>query len=243
MYRRQLKLAETEALGQGRIHAIVSTEARDRDGDIVRAAGWDLQNFLKYPVLISSHEYGKLTNVIGEWEKMEIVGNSLQGTAKYYIGEGNAEADWGYRLAEKGRAAYSVGFIPDMEKAKQLDGSDGMWPRYEFKGQELLEVSHVTIPSNPEALQGMKSLDLPDPIASLVDAALGDVAEESEEAHQTEITAAATLSVSLDSASWQLLESLSASISGLNEALRNGYTESDNGKSRSLYNGFFNHSR
>lgn len=151
--------AETKIVDEasGRIRAVLSTEAEDRDGDIIRVADWDLTHFLPHPVLLASHDYYSLRSQIGEWEDMEARkrDKELVGIARYYIGEGNDEADWGFNLARHGRAAYSVGFIPDMDKAvKRQSGG------FEFKGQWLLEGSHVTIPSNPEALQRMRTLGL-----------------------------------------------------------------------------------
>lgn len=147
---------EIKSLGDGLISAVVSTESKDRDGDIIRQANWDLKYFLEHPVLLSSHNYGSLINQIGEWKSMEIKGKKLIGVAEYYVGKGNAEADWAAFLAEKGKAAFSVGFIPDMSKAKPLEEDDdwGFGPM-EFLGQQLLEVSHVTVPANPDALQQM----------------------------------------------------------------------------------------
>lgn len=148
--------AKTKELGEGRIHAIVSTESQDREGDIIRASGWNLDNFKAHPVLLASHNYFDLRAQIGEWESMEVSGEQLEGVARYYIDMGNEQADWGYLIASEGRAAYSVGFIPDMDEAKEL--STGGADSYEFQGQELLEVSHVTIPANPQALQYAKLL-------------------------------------------------------------------------------------
>lgn len=145
--------AETKALGTGRVEAVVSTEDEDRDGDIIRASGWRLDKFLQHPVLLASHDYLDLRAQIGEWESMEVRGKRLVGVARYYVGEGNAEADWAYNLASKGRAAYSVGFIP--LEWKERPSKNGEWPGHEFVEQELLEVSHVSIPSNSQALQLM----------------------------------------------------------------------------------------
>ena len=149
-------------VAKGQIRAVVSTEAVDRDGDIIRVAGWKLENFLLHPVLLSSHNYGSLRSVIGEWESMQIKQRPprLEGVARYYIGEGNEEADWAFKLAEKSRAAFSVGFIPEIDKATELenDGGRSFFGSYEYNGQELLEVSQVSIPSNPEALQQLKGL-------------------------------------------------------------------------------------
>ena len=157
----------------GTVEAVVSTEDKDRDGDIIRQAGWDLKDFLAHPVLVSSHSYN-LKSQIGEWTSMKVKDKQLVGTARYYIGEGNDEADWGFNLASKGRAAYSVGFVPNMKKAVEIE-SDSVFGSWEFNDQELLEVSHVVIPSNPKALQQMKGLGkLPPAVAEVVDEVLKD---------------------------------------------------------------------
>ena len=172
--RPELKILDEK---EGRVSAVVSTESTDRDGDIIRVAGWDLKSFLTHPVLLSSHDYRSLRSVIGEWESMEVKGKRLVGTAKYYIGEGNEEADWGFNLAKRQRAAFSVGFIPDMEKAEPIGAEPSGFFAFqpmEFNGQELLEVSHVSVPSNPDALQRMKSPNLDPAIAEVVEEILTD---------------------------------------------------------------------
>jgi len=159
-YRHKFIVAETKVMDdEGRVEAVVSTETKDRDGDIIRADGWDLTNFQANPVMLSSHNYASLRSVIGEWENMRVEGKQLVGTAKYYIGKGNEEADWAHQLASMGKAAFSVGFRPDMDKASPLDAKNP-FGGLEFEGQELLEVSHVSIPSNPDALQVMRSIQL-----------------------------------------------------------------------------------
>ena len=157
--------AVTRVVERGLIEAIVSTETEDREGDIIRADGWVLDHFTRHPVLLSSHDYHDLRKQIGEWESMEAKGGKLIGTARYYIGEGNDEADWAYNLAAKGRAAYSVGFIPLewVERAEEGEPFGG----YEFTKNELLEVSHVVIPANPEALQTFRKT-YPDLVGMLV---------------------------------------------------------------------------
>ncbi len=171
MLKTKLIRANTQVVdgAAGKVHAVVSTEARDRDGDVVRAGGWDLEAFMEHPILLASHSYHQLRSQIGEWEEMKVAGARLEGVARYYVGEGNPEADWGFNLASKGMAAYSVGFIPDMARARAL-GRDGGWSGYEFNGQELLEVSHVTIPSNPDALQRLKAAGIHPAVAEVVEA-------------------------------------------------------------------------
>ncbi len=152
---------------EGLVSAVASTEAKDRDGDIINQGFWDIKDFLKHPVLLSGHKYGSVRDQIGEWQSLEVKDNKLQGVIKYYINQPvpNAEADWAHLLATKGRGAYSVGFIPDMDKAEKIKGSGG---GYEFKGQLLLEISHVTVPSNPEALQVAKAAAHPE-LRSIID--------------------------------------------------------------------------
>ena len=168
-FTRDIKVVDLEG---GRVNAVVSTEETDRMGDIVRVEGWDFDNFMKHPVLLASHNYYSMQAQIGEWEDMRVKGKKVVGTAKYYIGQGNDDADWGFKLAQKGMAAYSVGFNPDMDKAEVID-DETVFPTYEFKGQELLEVSHVTIPANASALQQMKAMALDPVVAAVVDEAIG----------------------------------------------------------------------
>jgi len=140
----------------GRVSAIVSSEKLDRDGDVIRAEGWRLDNFNQHPVLLASHDYHSLRSQIGVWEKMEVDGTTMKGVARFFVGKGNEEADWAFELAKEKALAFSVGFIPDMDKAIPLNKDDAFGVRgMEFKGQELLEVSAVTVPSNPDALQRM----------------------------------------------------------------------------------------
>ena len=161
---------------EGRVRAVMSTEDIDRQGDIIRASGWDLKNFLQHPVLLANHDYGSLQSQIGEWSNVSVKGRKLVGDANYYIGKGNAQADWGFGLAERGMAAFSVGFRPDWGAAVELDASDSFFGSFEFKGQELLETSHVTIPANPAALQRMAGVQTLHPVMrDIVDEAVAEL--------------------------------------------------------------------
>jgi hypothetical protein len=168
--RPEIKVIDKSA---GLITAVVSTEAVDRDGDIIRQAYWDLNHFKAHPILLSSHNYRGLQNQIGEWTEMDVKDSKLVGSAKYYVKEGNPEADWGFKLASKGRAAFSVGFVPDMSQAKTIDSHGNI--SYEFNGQELLEVSQVTVPSNADALQSFKGIGLHPELDAIVTEIMDDM--------------------------------------------------------------------
>ncbi len=150
----------------------VSTASVDRDGEIVEPLAFKktLPKFMKRPVLVSSHNYRDLTSQIGEWTRLEITDTGVEGKPKYYINEGNEQADWGFKLASKGMAAFSIGFIPKV----WVDGDGVTEPRRTYKEVELLEISQVIVPSNREAIQSIRSKSV-DPITNkLMDDVLAD---------------------------------------------------------------------
>lgn len=159
--------AETKLIdeSEGLVEAIISTESLDRDGEVIRLDAWGkrLDAFRQHSPLMSSHDYTDLRKQIGTWENVRITDRGLEGTARYYVGKGNDEADWGAFLASKGNAAYSVGFIGH----DFIQGDGHKSPSRTWTDVELLEISHVTVPSNPDALVAMarKGQFITDPIA------------------------------------------------------------------------------
>lgn len=146
------------------VETVMSDETVDRYKEIIFADAYKsrLKGFMKHPILLTSHSYRGLTSQIGEWEKVWVDGDKLVGRAKYYVGEGNQEADWGFFLASKGIAAYSVGFIShsaetDPEKIqealKERGRKEKNTPFRVYTDVELLECSQVLVPANPSALQ------------------------------------------------------------------------------------------
>lgn len=134
------------------VDALVSTDAVDRDGEIILKTAWNnggLKDYISHPVLLSSHNYTDLTKQIGKSLNTEVTQDGLVCQFQYFVGEGNPEADWAFKLASKGIAAYSVGFMG-------LDWNEGDYSAgigRIFTAVSLLEVSQVLIPCNPEALQ------------------------------------------------------------------------------------------
>ena len=181
VYRPEVTKVLDEA--NGLISAVVSTESKDRDGDVIKAEGWNLDNFNRHPVMLANHDYHSLKSQIGVWEKMEVAGDSLHGVAKFFIGKGNDEADWAFELAKMKKLAFSVGFIPDMDKAVPLHKDDAFGVRgMEFNEQELLEVSAVTVPSNPDALQRIVKSSIAEPtIKEIAEEQLLDLEEKVDE--------------------------------------------------------------
>ena len=137
---------------------VISDETKDRYDERVLVSSFakTKKEFMKHPVLLSSHAYRGLMNQLGVFESIKIDNEAKEVIAKpkWFVNEGNPEADWGWKLAEKGVAAFSIGFIPKKaitydEEARAKNG--GIWR--DFEEIELLEVSQVLIPANPSALQ------------------------------------------------------------------------------------------
>lgn len=160
-YRAECK--EVDEDGSLNMFIPVSTDSVDRDGEVVEPLAFKktLPKFMKRPVLVASHDYRDLTNQIGEWSKLKITENGIEGKPKYYVGQGNEQADWGFKLASKGMAAFSIGFIPK----EWVDGDGVKEPRRTYKEVELLEISQVIVPSNREAIQSIRSKSV-DPITN-----------------------------------------------------------------------------
>jgi len=144
---------------------IASTSSVDRHGTVLNQDNWNLKNFNNNPIIGYQH------NVYGGAEAPNP--DDQLGTAKAYfetVKKGDKEenqllVDITFEpeainpLAEKifrkvlhgSLRAVSVGFVPLENEAGRLgENREG---NFHYFGQELLEVSVVNIPSNPDALK------------------------------------------------------------------------------------------
>jgi len=139
---------EIKKLGDRNYEFTASTSTQDRDGEVIDAKGWDLRNFKKNPVIMYAHDYRSLP--IGKAPKVWLTGGKLKNTVEFPP-EGTYEfADIVERLVDKGYLkTESVGFIPK----KWEDGDGEKAPKRTYTKQELLEISLVPVPSNPDALR------------------------------------------------------------------------------------------
>jgi HK97 family phage prohead protease len=134
----------------------ISTDAIDREQDVVAVAGWDIKNYQRNPVVLWGHDTSRLP--IGRGFDVAVENGSLKASVEFIpqdLPEGGDFAETVYRLAKMGFiAATSVGFRPikwdyTSDKAR---GADDWFPGIDFAEQELVEFSIVTVPANPEAL-------------------------------------------------------------------------------------------
>jgi len=124
----------------------MSTGRRDRQGDILEPAGADLSAFRKNPVVLWAHRYDELP--IGRADEVQVQGNGIR--AKI-IFDSRGFAREVFRLYAEGfLAGWSVGCLP--RKWKVINDEDGRFAGYHVTEWELLELSAVPVPANPEAI-------------------------------------------------------------------------------------------
>jgi HK97 family phage prohead protease/HK97 family phage major capsid protein len=147
----------------GTLTYVLSDATRDRYGDVIEPAGWQLDNFKANPIALFSHQS---SFPIGNWENVRVEGGKL--IADYIPADpGTSERvdEVNSLIRQNVLKATSVGFNPiestPIDPAKPYDGT-------RFTRQELLETSIVSVPANPATLQVAKSLNISDDTMSLV---------------------------------------------------------------------------
>ncbi len=127
--------------------AVATDTSVDRDGEIVDPAGLDLTNFLKNPVLLYAHDYR--SDPIGKVISITRDGSRILFTPEFAIGISERAKQY-FELCKQGFLnAFSIGFIPKEWSDRQ--NPDGSSNRI-FTKSELLEISLVPVPANPNAL-------------------------------------------------------------------------------------------
>lgn len=140
---------------------VASDGARDAAGTVLNQDGWSLKRYDKNPIVGYQHE------VYGGWDGSDP--DNVIGKARAYVEDGQLLADITFEpkdVNEKAEKIYkkllfgslnavSVGFR-SIGKGRWGEGEeaiDGSNPTYYYAGQELLEISVVNIPSNPNAVR------------------------------------------------------------------------------------------
>ena len=128
-----------------------STANLDRENDIIKADGWMLDTFKDGGPLLWGHDQNKLPVGRVLWVKAD--DNKLIGKAKFN-GTTQLSKDVEKLVRSGDLTGLSVGFRP-MDMKMNNDGGRT------FTKQELLEISVVNVPANPDAVIHMiKSLDI-----------------------------------------------------------------------------------
>lgn len=155
--------AETPQSGAAVLDFIASTATLDRYHEVIEPAGWRLDTYRSNPVFQNAHNYGDVLFTLGKALITEVrTVDSRQALCQRieFAVEINPVSRIAYGLYKGGFLnAVSVGFIPlRWEDGTGEANGANPGPRRRYLEQELLEVSAVAIPANPDALAlGLKS--------------------------------------------------------------------------------------
>jgi len=137
---------------------VLSDDSTDRMGDTIQVAGWDLTAFKENPIALWAHAS---TRPIGTWVDVRVIGQKLMGKLVFAAQGTSTLIDELRSLVEQRiLKTVSVGFTPlDAEPIRDPKGKMTGW---NFIKQELLEVSLVSVPANPNAIAIARSMNLSD---------------------------------------------------------------------------------
>jgi len=137
------------------IDFVCSTMTVDRYGEVIdvpSAFRDSLSTFMTNPAFPFGHHYdasGDKPPTVGHWKSMEVVGTNLIGRA-YFKPRGLGEECW-LDYKEGNLNTVSVAFLTRAWEMRELDIEGDKRRVRVFTDVDLLEVSAVLIPANPEA--------------------------------------------------------------------------------------------
>lgn len=172
----------SKGLAEGQIRHYISTNALDRDREIMSPKGVDLKHYKKNPIVLWGHNYYEPENIVGKNLEIKKTDTGLLALTQFNLQE--AKAAQVYRLYKGGwLKAFSVGFIPikghkPEEKELAKLGVGDVWYVHDKWG--LLEYSTVSVPSNPDALtlSVAKELNLTEKMLEELEIVLKEVSED-----------------------------------------------------------------
>ena len=163
-------VTKIEAVDNSRIIRFIgSTENPDRSDDIVTLEGWETENYIKNPVFLWAHNYsippvGRTVNLSVDPMSKALVFDVYFPTVEEISEKENPSehalfVDSVYKMYKNRLLnATSVGFRGKQYAAREDQADKPAHARgYRFEKQELLELSAVPVPANPEALAIMRS--------------------------------------------------------------------------------------
>ena len=144
-YTRAMLVERADAGGGKRYRFRASSTVAARDGMIIPAGEWRIDNYLRNPVVLLSHSYYEMP--IGRAVEVTPDDEGLMATIEYDDGDPRA-VDVMRKLDGGFVHAVSVGFRASRAEWPMKAGEVGV-----FRDVELLEISNVSVPSDPNALQ------------------------------------------------------------------------------------------
>ena len=145
---------------------IGSSAVIDRMGDIIAQEGWELKDFKTNPVILWAHNAGFGTEdrpPIAKAVKVWVEGKGTKSAKLMFDLKFDLQDSFAAEIYRKIKEGFlntvSVGFLP--HEWEELD-PDNWWGGLKFTKQDLLELSIVPVPANPEALIQLNSFSKSD---------------------------------------------------------------------------------
>ena len=130
--------------GKNSLTLQASIESEDRAGDVIRAEGWELDNYRLNPVILWTHRHDLLP--VGKSVDVWVENGALMATVEFAPTEFAQQVR---RMFEEGfLRGVSVGFRALKTSPRSGNGRRGTV----FERQELLEISAAPVPMHPYAL-------------------------------------------------------------------------------------------
>lgn len=151
----------TKSVSDRVVRFIGSDESIDRDGDTISIDGWEIGNYMKNPVVLFGHDYsdlpiGKTVSVTPDKRTRQLMFDIKFPTIEELSSNPDTPSEHAlrvdaiYNMAKAGILnTVSVGF-------RGLDYEQTATGRA-YKRQELMEISIVPVPANPNAVAVLRS--------------------------------------------------------------------------------------
>lgn len=134
----QIKMDNME---NGTFKVVASDETVDRVGETIKIDAWDLKNYLKNPIILFGHKYSDMDDVVWKATKIYVENNAL--IVEWIFAWTKSWQQLRQLYEEWILKTVSVWFI-----VKERDASNSKI----ITKAELLELSFVPVPCNPNAL-------------------------------------------------------------------------------------------
>jgi HK97 family phage prohead protease len=159
LHTKALVVKENISEQNGVIDAVVgSTNVLDRMGDIIDQNGWDLKDYKSNPVILWGHNVREEKPPIGKAVKVWIENKGKSSARLMFKVQFDLLDQFAAEIFRKIKDGFlntvSVGFLPI--EWEELD-PDNWFGGIKYSKQQLLELSFVPVPANPQALVGLRS--------------------------------------------------------------------------------------
>lgn len=145
------KLSVEKSTKESPYQFVGSTEDPDREGDVIRLAGWDTSNYEKNPIVLYGHDYRNRFPVGTATVTKDEVGKRLLFDVTF--SDAHEDARTVKALVDEGiLKTVSVGFLAKQMNLIVNPETQQIMGR-EFTETELLELSIVPIPANTNAVR------------------------------------------------------------------------------------------